>query len=208
VAVVCHGVPSPRVFSDHIAFIEKIRGKRIVKYRNREKVHGWHEHNECVFYADGTKEWRSKLIQNFKDLFYLNVILRESCYACPYAELPTVSDITIGDFWGIEYLFPDLDDNEGTSIVFINTEKGKVYAEKIEKNCSSFSISFDDALKYNHHSACKKPAITEEFWCDYYKNGYDFIVRKYASYTLIGRIKWKVKQELRRVLVKVGIKRG
>lgn len=208
VAVVCHGAPSPRIFKDHIAFIEKERKKKINDYRNREKVHGWHEHNECVYYSDGTKEWRTKLTQNFKDLFYLNAILRECCYSCPYAEMPTISDITIGDFWGIEYLYPKQDDNKGMSIVFANTLKGKKGIDAIEPNCKSFSISLEEALKYNHHSACKKPIFTDDLWSMYYKRGFESIIHEYALYTPYGKAKWKLKQELRRVLVILGIKRG
>lgn len=208
VAVVCHGVPSPRLFKDHIAFIERERNKKIANYKNREKIHGWHEHNECIYYSDGTKEWRTKITQNFKDLFYLNAILRESCYTCPYAEMPTVSDITIGDFWGIEYLYPKQDDNNGMSLVFANSDKGKKCIEETEINCRSFPITAEEALKYNHHSACKRPKCTDDLWNGYYKYGFGYIVQKYASYTAIGRAKWRIKQELRRILVILGVKRG
>ena len=127
VAVLCHGVPSPKIFKDHISFIEKERNKKIIRYSNREKVHGWHEHNECVFFEDGSFEWRTKLTQNFKDLFYQNTILRDSCYRCPYASKPFVSDITIGDFWGIEYLYPPKTIIKGHLLYLLTRKKVRKY---------------------------------------------------------------------------------
>ena len=205
VAVLCHGVPSPVFFHEHIKHIERVRGKKVTDYKNREKVHGWHEHNECIHYSDGSREWRTKLSQNFKDLFYLNVILRECCYTCPYAENPTAADIVIGDYWGMEYYCKDKDDNKGTSIVLTVTEKGGKILRLISGDVISIKVNPETALKYNHHFPCKKPQFAENFWQDYRMHGYEYIVSKYADYNFAGKLKWRFKKELRRILVKIRI---
>jgi len=48
--------------------------------------------------------------------------MRPSCYACRYKEVPRISDISLGDFWGVRW---QLDTNQGTSLVLLNTSKGR-----------------------------------------------------------------------------------
>ena len=56
--------------------------------------------------------------------FLNNICLRPSCYQCPAKSGRSHSDITIADFWGVNNFNIDLDDNKGTSLVLINTNKG------------------------------------------------------------------------------------
>ena len=57
--------------------------------------------------------------------FLRNLYLRPSCYACPSKSGKSGTDITLGDYWGIEGLMPEIDDDRGISALTINTEKGR-----------------------------------------------------------------------------------
>lgn len=57
--------------------------------------------------------------------FLSDLILRPSCYSCNAKSGRSHSDITIADFWGIDKVFPYMDDDKGTGLVFVNSEKGK-----------------------------------------------------------------------------------
>ena len=204
--ILCHGVPSPKIWKEHLQYLETKRKKRIVGYTNRSKVKGWHEHNEETEYDDGTREWKTKSSQNFKDLFYKNLILRESCYECPYAGKLNCADFAIGDFWGCEKIKPEIDDNKGTSIVIVNSDKGRAMIEKIAEEVYCWEIPEENCLKYNHYKACKRPEERDTFWSDYNAQGYRYVVSKYAKDTFWGRIKYFIKVRLRRILVKLHIK--
>ena len=52
-----------------------------------------------------------------------DLYLRPSCYKCPSKCLKSQSDITIGDYWGIEDILPTFDDNKGVSLILINNLK-------------------------------------------------------------------------------------
>ena len=52
--------------------------------------------------------------------FLADLYLRPSCYACPAKCLKSGSDVTIGDFWGIEKVMPEMDDDKGVSVVMVN----------------------------------------------------------------------------------------
>ena len=127
VDLICHGVPSPKVWRVYLEEVVK-QGQSIscVEFRNKEK--GWK--NFCFFLSHNgvgkTVSMLSPLSENhFMKAFLGNIILRPSCYECKVKDCSSQSDITIADFWGIETLFPQMDDNKGTGMVFVNTEKGK-----------------------------------------------------------------------------------
>ena len=57
--------------------------------------------------------------------FLSDIYLRPSCYACAAKELRSGSDLTLGDWWGIASLMPELDDDRGVSAITVNTERGR-----------------------------------------------------------------------------------
>ncbi|MBP2658715.1 MAG: dehydrogenase subunit, partial [Firmicutes bacterium] len=74
---------------------------------------------------------------------------RPSCYHCSFKTLARQSDITLADFWGIENILPSLDDDKGTSLILVNSDKGKeiflAAADKMEYK----KIDIDQAIVYN-----------------------------------------------------------
>lgn len=132
--------------------------------------------------------------------------MRECCFGCQYAGNNGSSDFIIGDFWGIEHIMPEIDDNKGTSVVLINTEKGEKLFSSINGDVAkTVDIEKDKAIKYNHIKPSGKPALYDEFWSDYNKYGYKFIIKKYAGDKLPDRIIYYIKKRLRRILVKLKV---
>ena len=202
VGLICHGVPSPKLWQDHIENIGKKRGKEICGYENRAKVRGWHEHNECITYADGKREYYTKLSQNHKDLFYGHYIIRPCCSVCPYAAEPSAADITIADFWGVQYVMPQIDDNRGVSLVLTNSEKGRTLIESL-RDVTLWDVDRATARSHNHKKPCKPNPRRKEFWEDYQAHGYGYVCAKYANDSIPGRIRYGGKKRLRALLVKL-----
>lgn len=69
--------------------------------------------------------------------FLTNLYLRPSCYACPAKSFRSGSDMTIGDFWGVECVLPDFDDDKGISGVMLNSRKAEVLWKSIPVDCKS-----------------------------------------------------------------------
>lgn len=204
--IVCHGTPSPLVFEDHLKHIEIRRKKRIKKYICRYKKYGWHEHNETVFFEDNTIESQSKITQNHKDLFYSGYSLRESCFVCDYAGKCGNADFMIGDFWGIEKIKPEIDDNKGTSILLVNSCKAKRLINSLSnKDIVLVDIPIEQSLQYNHNKPSQKPSEYNQFWDDYLVMSFSDIVRKYAKDRMPNNIVYYLKKWIRRFLVKLHI---
>ena len=202
--LICHGVPSPMMWQEHLDNIRRRRKKEIIAYAHRSKVRGWHEHNECITFTDGSREYYSKLSQNHKDLFYGHYIIRPACSQCPYAQNPGSADITIADFWGCETLIPQIDDNRGVSLLLVNTEKGRIIEESLP-DVQLWETEPEKALSHNHTKPCKPNPRRTEFWEDYRTRGYAYVCRKYVNDSFGGRLYYGGKKRLRAILVNIGI---
>lgn len=80
--------------------------------------------------------------------FLADLFLRPSCYACPAKCLKSGSDITIGDYWGIQNVMPEIDDDKGICCLMVNTDKGgQLLSSKewVEYRKSDYST----VIKYN-----------------------------------------------------------
>lgn len=127
---ICHGTPSPKVWGYYLKHIvDDLNQISMISFRN--KLYGWKNFSFVLKYSDGEKKL-SFLLPHKKDLymkaFLQDIILRPSCYACKSKDCSSQSDITIADFWGVHKLFPGMDDDKGTGLVLLNTDKGvKVY---------------------------------------------------------------------------------
>lgn len=130
VDVACHGIPSPKIWNLYLSELaNRLLPDSVVTGVNfRDKFNGWKSYHMQVsmetlsekkfYYVPFYDDWYMKA-------FLKNLILRPSCANCPARCGKSGSDLTIADFWGIESLCPDLDDDKGTSIVLINSPKGK-----------------------------------------------------------------------------------
>lgn len=67
----------------------------------------------------------------FMQAFLRDLILRPSCYACPAKCFRSGSDLTLGDYWGVEREAPHLDDDGGTSVVFVNSGRGQQFLSSL-----------------------------------------------------------------------------
>ena len=155
---ICHGVPSPLVWQRYLNEVVSIGSRAISDIQFRNKERGWKLFSFKLEYDDDCKS--VVMSTPFNDDLYMraflaNLILRPSCHACPAKSGKSHSDITIADFWGIELVNPDMDDDRGTSLVLVNSEKGN-YA--LPLSLMSFTEEeFDVAIRKN--TAWCMPAI-------------------------------------------------
>ena len=148
--IICHSNPSPKVFHLYIKNIEKINKKKVNNYYFRNKNEKM-KNQPYVIFSDGS----TKIYNEFNKAFGEMLISRPSCYNCQFCDLNRKADITIGDFWGIEKVFPKLDDKKGISLLCINSEKGAEEFERIKDKIDFLETEVTTAFKYNHHCNVK-----------------------------------------------------
>ena len=132
--IICHGVPNQRMLNDYLDVLSEKVGARVERFDFRAKDHGWGLEGKYYYKKNGVK--RSKIFHNrlssYYTLFLDSDTYRMNCYSCHYARAERVSDITLGDYWGIEKEQPEIlvqnggsiDMDKGVSCLLINTDKG------------------------------------------------------------------------------------
>lgn len=177
VVLICHGVPSPRVWRDYLKYRSKRAKSPVaaVDFRNKAAF-GWKNHVETVAFENG-KTVSSK---KYTDLFLSDYIIRRSCHECKYTSKARVSEITLGDFWGIDSLAPDFNDDKGVSLILVNNEKGnKLFSSVADAlTVKQFDLNTVNQSALNHPHGYKPKR--EEFWSDYNANGIEFVMDKYV----------------------------
>lgn len=200
--IICHGVPSPKVWKKYIKYREKIDNEKPKKISFRNKDNGWKLFNTKFEY----KNFSYKQNQNedkFMQAFLKNTILRDSCYNCSFKKLNRISDITLADFWGIQNIMPELDDNKGTSLVIVNSKKGQELFENIKEKIIYKNVDIQEAIKYNMSmiESAKMDKNRKKFFENLDKLDFDKLVKKYTYQpSIFKKIEFKIKGVIKRII--------
>lgn len=150
VEVICHSVPSPGVWQQYLSEKLQAIGLRKSDIRQisfRDKSTGWKTYSFVIKDKSGN-EYRELSGKNaFMRGFLADLYTRPSCHACPVKHLKSGSDITLGDWWGIDSLMPEIDDDRGVSAVTVNTEKGRAALKAIDVQVHPFP--YEELTKRN-----------------------------------------------------------
>lgn len=131
VEVVCHGTPLPDAFEAYKSELEKKYGAKLTSFRFRDKRTGWQHYSVTATFEDGAEYSVPQEQDPYMKLFLHNLILRESCYDCHHKR-HSAADLTIGDFWGLKYYAPELNDDKGVTLAIVRTEAGKQLLEQTD----------------------------------------------------------------------------
>ena len=190
VDIVCHGVPSPSVWKDYLGWQESRNNSKVVNadFRNK-KDYGWKADIETLYFENGTR-FDGRV---FSALFYSHLILRPSCYHCPYKSTVHPADITIADYWGIDKAAPGFNDDKGVSLVLINDDVGKIAFEAVRDSVEVRDTKIEDSMQPALRESYKAPDNRQSFWKDYRKLSFDRIARKYGEFGKAAMIKRKIR---------------
>ena len=185
VDIVCHGVPSPKIWKDFLDYEEKKVGSKVVKvdFRNKRKF-GWKAHKETLTF-ENSEELDSNA---YTHLFYKHIMLRTSCNNCHFCNVHRPSDLTLADFWGWERTGSHInDDDKGLSLVLVNTPKGKRLFEEVCGQFDMIRATIEQSMQGHLKEPTSPNPLRREFEKDYEKNGFEYVLKKY------GNVGWRFK---------------
>lgn len=181
--IVCHGVPSPEIFKKYKQMLESLNGSSIQRIAFRHKKYGWKLFSVSLLFNNNTEYSKTLREDPYMLGFLSNYYLRPSCYTCTYSKIPRNSDITLGDYWGVGNKYPELDDDKGTSLLLVNTDKGKIMLEGCKNNIFIEECDLDHAIKGNPCivKPVNEPELRKKFFEDFNNKDFDYVVKKYMS---------------------------
>jgi hypothetical protein len=158
--LVCHGVPSPDFFEKYISWLQhKINGE-IITYNFRDKTEqGWDCYGRILYKKGNEKIFRniSPVFDPYYSLFLKGDIYRQCCYECKYSNSQREGDFTIGDFWGIENVCPELPSQNGVSLLMVNNAKAQNIFDRISANLVFVETTLEKASEENNQ--LKHPSL-------------------------------------------------
>ena len=201
VDVLCHGAPSPKIWKMYLQYALGEKVKSIHSINFRDKKWGWKDFSLEILYDSNRSLLEQHRSNTYMDLFLSDLILRPSCYHCKFKSLDRCSDLTLGDAWGIDKTLPEMDDDKGTSILLIHTDKGREYVNGFADRMKMESALIDSILPPDSDS--RKSVTAHPRRARFFQlaqSGGKKAFRYWEIYRHISAVKNKVKQIWIRIL--------
>ena len=193
---VCHGVPAPNVWEHYKTYLQKQYKAPITDINFRDKSLGWKNFSARFAFENGNVYCNTFGNDPYMKAFLANMDLRESCYSCKFKSTKHKSDITVADYWGIDKIKPEIDDDKGLSLLLVNTEKGNSLLADTKNNLTLTKTDIEKSFPYN--PCIIKPAsvhsFRQYFLSNYNKGDFEKLVNNCLNPSYITRLKRKLYQ--------------
>lgn len=134
VELMCRGINTPLAFTSYMKELRERFHSDIKEVHFKNKSHGWTNLGTLIKFENGKEYYRNRYNDPWVNGFIVgDLYIRPSCENCKYKEFPRVADITIGDFWGLE--FNEEEQRYGVSAALVNTARGTSFFRWQKKIC-------------------------------------------------------------------------
>lgn len=181
--IICHGVPSPKIWKMYLEYRQNKDNSKIEKVEFRNKDYSdWENYEVCIKYANNKVYHINHNKDTYMKCFLRDSSLRDSCYDCKFKSINRVSDVLLADFWGINNIMPEFNDKKGLNLLVINTAKGYKLVNELDDFIVRKKVNIDEAIKYNKSCilSCKLPRKREKFFESINEKNFDKITNKYT----------------------------
>ncbi|MBQ8539075.1 MAG: Coenzyme F420 hydrogenase/dehydrogenase, beta subunit C-terminal domain [Ruminococcus sp.] len=168
VDIICSGVPSPLIWERYLTYRKNKAKSRLNSVNLRYKKYGWQEYIILFEFENGKVYECTRFEDHYMRAFRTHCSLRPSCYRCKFKGIKRNSDITVADFWGIERILPDMNNKKGTSLLFLQSQKGKDLFNNIVDYLKVVQVDTEKAAECNPMMtySAKEPTIRNEFFAE------------------------------------------
>lgn len=201
VDIICHGAPKKEFWLDYKKWIEAKAGASLTGYSFRYKPEGWKAYPAYAEFSNGKKFINTPDTSVYSKMHMTRYSIGKGCFSCPFAKEERISDITLGDYWGVERVMPEMANKKGVSLVLVHTDAGIKAIGAIDNSNTSICETKDRSyLNYQHNlnKPTEMPDRYDEFWKDYKENDFESILKKYIGYGSKYRITYRVKKFVRK----------
>lgn len=176
--IICHGAPSQKIFDDYIDESNKRRKSTSIytfRFKNKIPYCGFvNSRTAEITYDNGSSVIVDAETDAFLKGYYSRLFYRESCLECKFANASRITDMTIGDAWHIEELYPEWDSHAGVSLVIVNTDRAKNICPDIFTDMDIKNVTLEWAIEHNSnlHEPTKVHPKRELFFRTYVNEGF------------------------------------
>lgn len=197
VDLVCHGAPNQDIFNKEVEYLECKHGGKLERFqfRNKKPVSGTINSRSASYKISGKEYLVDMESDPFLKGYYSRLFYRPSCGTCRFAKPERVGDITLADAWGINDLYPELNDLAGVSLVLFNSYKGQMLIHDLKRILNLKKVNTDWAILGNHQlrMPTKMHSKRDTFFASF-ENDFYGAVYSCTRDSFFNRLKKKVKK--------------
>lgn len=188
--IICHGVPSNRMFRDYLNSMERQEGGKVTNFTFRDKNIGWGKNGLAEISTESGKKYKTiwESASAYLYCFSRGWLFRENCYNCKYTCSHRPGDLTLGDYWGIEKVHADYlgssgwNEAAGISVIVANTERGCNYLNGIKSFIEMKLSDFEKASAGNPQlRRPNQPGARNEILKAYLEQGWEGLEKQYRK---------------------------
>lgn len=186
--LICGKAASPGMWGEYRTFLEKHFGGKITKFIFRDKNAGY-SYEKSYVAVDGRDV--SDIVDaqySWMELYTRLEFCRPACYHCPFTRIERNSDLTIGDFWGVEKVTREFNDEKGVSLIVVQSQKGAALLEKVRSQMIVVESDRDECLQERLKGPVKEPKQREAFWRVYQNGHMEELLNHYGRRGIVKRI--------------------
>ena len=147
---VCRGSNSPKVYQMFLKRLETEYKSKVESVWFKNKTFGWNRFSTKIEFKNGRQYLQDRFSDSYiRGYIEANLYIRPSCGECAFKGFPRISDITLGDFWGVELEDKKNNPDGGTSLVIINSSLGDKLLKEIKSYIFLEKKTIEDSVKYN-----------------------------------------------------------
>ncbi len=178
--VVCHGIPSVKVFRQYRKETEEKYQSTLIDINCRNKEAGWKQNQYELSFKNGNIVTEKSQENPFHRGYTAGLYYRPSCGNCKYSCLPRSSDITLADYWRYQGRLLMNNQNGGISLIVINTEKGREMFSAAKEDLFIDASDRETAIDSCRHLT-KKPLVhpkRNDFFLEFEKDSFEKALQK------------------------------
>lgn len=193
--IICHGVPSPKVWQTYLSCRLRNISDIIDKVEFRNKEWGWEKYSLKLLFSNKTHYRRTAHDDPYMKGFISNLYLRPSCSYCNAKGISRFSDITLADFWGVKEACNDCYNSKGVSLLLVHSEKGNKLLNSVSNEINICESVVETAIKYNSSAviSSKPHRKRTDFLREVNDENFDSLIEKSLRQHLLLRITRRIK---------------
>lgn len=183
----CYGAPSPKLYKEFIDYCEKKYNDSISNVNFRDKSFGYSAPSMSIRFASGKVRGQNSVIKSYLRTYFSDLSCRTSCYNCSFKTISRECDITVGDCKAIGKYNKNLDDDKGTTLVYIHSFKGEQLIDNIKANMNFTELPLNDVVKtcgVKMISSMRDNPMRYDFFADMNNMDYIELINKYCPPSL------------------------
>lgn len=181
--LVCYGVPSRKLYRKYLEYLTDKYHSGIVDVRFRDKTFGYAAPSMCIELADGRIKSQNNDVKSFLRTFFAHLSMRPSCHNCSFKGLKRNTDLTVGDIKNIGAFRPEMDDDRGTTLVYVHSEKGRKILEELQGSIKCGEVPIGNALNAKSEKVTQSAAahpMRADFFREIDTLPYPELIHKYC----------------------------